>query len=94
MDQNERNVTQQKITVTAIFDGHGEVAKTDEQDLADLLSHEHVITLDLAAQIMNREPERLLDAARRATAHCLVLEGPPIALLDVAGIAAEVEAAE
>jgi hypothetical protein len=80
--------------VSAIFDGQSSVAKTDEQDLADLLSHEHVITVDLAAQILDREPEHLLEVARRASAHCLVLEGPPTVLLDVAGIAPEAEAAE
>jgi hypothetical protein len=80
--------------VSAIFDGQGPATKTDEQDLADLLSHEHVIAAELAAQILGHKPERLLEVARQATAHCMVLEGPPTVLLDVAGIAPEVEAAE
>jgi hypothetical protein len=80
--------------ISAIFDGQGSATKTDEQDLADLLSHEHVIAAELAAQILGHTPERLLEVARQATAHCMVLEGPPTVLLDVAGIAPEVEAAE
>lgn len=80
--------------VAAMFDGQESVSKTDEQDLADLLSHEHVIAAELAAQILGQKPERLLEVARQATAHCVVLEGPPAVLLDVAGIAPEMEAAE
>jgi hypothetical protein len=62
----------------------------DEQDLADLLSHEHVIEVGMAAQILRQSPEAVLELARRAT-RCLVLEGPPQVLLDVAGVAAEGE---
>src|SRR5262249_18336422 len=61
--------------VSAIFEGQESAAQSDEQDLADLLSHEHLITLDLAAQILAQNPEHLLEVARNATAHCLVLEG-------------------
>jgi hypothetical protein len=80
--------------VSAIFEGEDSIARSDEQDLADLLSHEHLITVDLAAQILGQEPEHLLEVARKATAHCLVLEGPPAVLLDTAGIAPELEAAQ
>lgn len=80
--------------VTAMFDGQGSVAKGEEQDLADLLSHERVIAADLAAQILGQKLERLLEVARKGSAHCLVLEGPPAVLLDIAGIAPEMEAAQ
>jgi hypothetical protein len=64
-----------------------------EQDLADLLNHEHVIAVELAARILGQTSDRVLAIARNASARCLVLEGPPAVLLDVAGIAPEAEAA-
>ncbi len=80
--------------VDAIFGDQGSTANTDEQDLAALLSHEHVIAADLAAQILGQDPGRLLEVARQAGGHCLVLEGPPAVLLDVAGITPQTEVAE
>jgi hypothetical protein len=79
--------------VTAMFDGKGLVTRNEEQDLADLLSHERAIAADLAAQILGQKLERVLEVARKARRHCLVLEGPPAVLLDVAGVAPEMEAA-
>ena len=55
--------------------------------------HTEAIELDLAARILGRTAERVREIARGATSHCLVLEGPPTVLLDVAGLA-ETEAAE
>lgn len=69
------------------------VADNLERDLADLLSHEHVIPVEIAAQVLNQSAERVLDVGRRS-AHCLLLEGPPALLLDVAGVSAEMEAAQ
>lgn len=66
-------------------------AKNDEQDLADLLSHVHVVEVAEAAQKLGQTPERVLEIGRRATPHFLVLEGPPAVLLDVACIAPETE---
>jgi hypothetical protein len=64
-----------------------------EKDLVDLLRHEHVILLEIAAQILNRPPEQVLEVARKSPLHCLLLQGPPELLLDVAGVAAESESA-
>jgi uncharacterized protein (DUF4213/DUF364 family) len=69
------------------------VADSGEQDLADLLSHEHVIAVEMAAQILSQTPDRVLAIARKASARCVVLEGPPAVLLDVAGIASEAQVA-
>lgn len=77
--------------VSALFEEQGSATKSEEQDLADLLSHEHILPAELGAQILGQTPERLLEVARKASAHCLVLEGPPAVLLDVAGIARDVE---
>jgi hypothetical protein len=63
-----------------------------EQDLAELLSHERVLTLDGAAQALARSPELVLSTARKYDAHFLILEGPPVVLLDRAGITTGVEA--
>jgi hypothetical protein len=62
----------------------------DERDLAELLSAEHVVVLEIAAEKLNRPSERLLQIARKASGRCLVLEGPPTLLLDIAGVPAEV----
>ena len=77
--------------IDALFSPQPTVADSGEQDLADLLSHEHVIAVDMAAQILSQTPDRILAIARKASGHCVVLEGPPAVLLDVAGIASEVE---
>jgi len=63
-----------------------------EQDLADLLSHERVISVELAAQILGHAPERLLEVGRKASTHFLLLDGPPTLLVDIAGVATETEA--
>ncbi len=79
--------------IDAIFDEDKGVGGDLHQDLVDLLSHEHVIPLQMAAQILGRATEQVLDAARRASGHCLVLEGPPAVLLDVSGVPQETEVA-
>lgn len=79
--------------IEAIFDESKSVGDALHQDLVDLLSHEHVIPLDMAAQILGRATEQVLDAARKADGHCLVLEGPPSVLLDVSGVSQEGEVA-
>jgi Cdc6-like AAA superfamily ATPase len=65
-----------------------------EQDLAELLRHEHVIPVEIAAQILDCSAERVLDIGRKASGHCVVLEGPPAVLLDVAGVLPEAEAGQ
>ncbi|MDQ2643146.1 MAG: ATP-binding protein [Myxococcota bacterium] len=77
--------------IDAIFDEAKRVDGDLHQDLVDLLSHEHVIPLQMAAQILGRAAAQVLDAARKANGHCLVLEGPPAVLLDVSGVPQEAE---
>jgi hypothetical protein len=62
------------------------------QDLADLLNHEHVISVDMAAQILGQPSDRILELGRRASRYVL-LEGPPALLLDMAGVGLEQEVA-
>jgi Cdc6-like AAA superfamily ATPase len=79
--------------IDAIFDEGKSVGDALHQDLVDLLSHEHVIPLQMAAQILDKATEHVLDAARKAGGHCLVLEGPPAVLLDVSGVPQKAEVA-
>lgn len=62
------------------------------QDLADLLNHEHVIAVDMAAQILGQPSDCILELGRRAGRYVL-LEGPPALLLDMAGVGLEQEVA-
>lgn len=80
-----------KELVDALFARDARATNNEEQDLADLLSHEHVIPVELAARILGQSAERLLEIGRRASSHCLVLEGPPALLLDVAGVPPQAE---
>lgn len=80
-----------KELVEALFSTDAPATNNDEQDLADLLSHEHVVPVDLAAQILGQPVDRLLEIGRKASSHCLLLEGPPALLLDVAGVASQAE---
>lgn len=63
----------------------------EEQDLAELLSRERVLPLEQAAQLLQKVPEQLLNLARTHPTHFFILEGPPVVLVDRAGITAEVE---
>jgi hypothetical protein len=63
-----------------------------EAELVSLLTQEHVIELDAAANVLGVTSEEAFVAARKATAHCLVLQGPPTVLLDVSGVPLEGEA--
>lgn len=60
-----------------------------EVDLVSLLTQEHVLDLEAAAKVLGVTGEAALQCARKATAHCLVLAGPPAILIDVSGIPAE-----
>jgi hypothetical protein len=60
-------------------------ASNIDQDLAELLALEHVIGLDQASQRLSHTHEVLLQSARTHSEHFLVLEGPPVVLLDIAG---------
>ncbi len=68
------------------------VETSAEQDLAELLSRERVLTLDGAAQALAKSADIVLATARKYDTHFLVLEGPPVVLLDRAGITPGVEA--
>jgi len=79
--------------IESLFSEESDAVNSDAQDLADLLSHEHVISAEMAAQLLARPVSRVLELGRNATTHCLVLEGPPAILLDISGVAAEQEVA-
>lgn len=91
--RSELNLEPVQELIDSLFSQQPTVTDSGGQDLADLLSHEHVIAVDMAAQILSQTPDRILAIARKASAHCVVLEGPPAILLDVAGIASEAEVA-
>jgi hypothetical protein len=63
--------------------------RPEEQDLAELIAREHVVELGAASQNLGYAHERLLSIARENSERFLVLEGPPVVLLDVAGTTAE-----
>jgi hypothetical protein len=65
-----------------------------EDDLCDLLTSERVMTLTAASERLQVDEVRIMEVARQRTERLLLLEGPPTVLLDVAGVAAESEAAE
>lgn len=61
----------------------------EEQDLAELLAREHVVELGAASDALGYGRGRLLEVAHKNAERFLVLEGPPVVLLDVAGTTAE-----
>jgi hypothetical protein len=61
-----------------------------EQDLADLMASEHVMELEAASRKLSYGADDLLIIARRNSERFLVLDGPPLVLLDVAGTSPEV----
>jgi Cdc6-like AAA superfamily ATPase len=63
----------------------------DEQDLSAFLGRERVASLEVASRELACDASRLIDVVRRNPSRFLVLEGPPAVLVDVAGIASEVE---
>jgi hypothetical protein len=69
--------------------GDAEAQRPEEQDLAELLAREHVIELEAARKELGHASELLLEIARKNAERFLVLEGPPVVLLDVAGTSAE-----
>ena len=69
-----------------MFAGGSGVPDDLEADLVSLVIQEHVIELDGAAKVLGVPPEVALQYARSASVHCLVLEGPPAVLLDIAGV--------
>jgi len=64
----------------------------EEQDLAELLAREHVVELGSASASLGYASDLLLGVARKNAERFLVLEGPPVVLLDVAGTTAELGA--
>jgi Cdc6-like AAA superfamily ATPase len=77
--------------IESLFGEAPNIVNSDAQDLAALLTHEHVISVEMAAQLLGRAPSRVLELGRSAAAHCLVLEGPPAVLLDISGVTTELE---
>jgi hypothetical protein len=78
--------------VDDILSGGGNVsASANEQDLAALMGRERVALLAVASRELACDVARLIDVARRNPTRFLVLEGPPTVLLDMAGVASEVD---
>lgn len=66
--------------------------RAEDQDLADLLAREHALALSTVAERLGYPAELLLDIAQHNAERYLVLEGPPVVLLDIAGTSAEMGA--
>ena len=69
----------------------GAPQSTEEQDMADLLAREHLMDLEQLSQRLGHSATVLLGLARLHSERFLVLEGPPVVVLDIAGSSAEVE---
>jgi hypothetical protein len=67
-----------------------DAASEREQDLAEHLGIQRVVLLEEASRVLGHPEQALLEVARARRDHFLVLEGPPIVIVDVAGIAPEV----
>jgi Cdc6-like AAA superfamily ATPase len=65
--------------------------RPEEQDLAELMAREHVVRLDDASRELGHPSDVLLGIAWQNSERFLVLEGPPVLLLDIAGTTAEME---
>jgi hypothetical protein len=74
-----------------VSEGEAAPQKPEEQDLAELLAREHVVALEAASQKLGHPSDVLLGIAWQNSERFLVLEGPPVVLLDVAGTTAEME---
>jgi hypothetical protein len=70
-------------------DNSSPAQRAEEQDLEELLSNEHALALSAIAERLGHDHELLLDIARQNAERYLVLEGPPVVLLDIAGTSAE-----
>ena len=69
-----------------ILTSEGEAPQgADEQDLAELMAREHAIELSTVAERLRHPSDALLAIARRNAERYLVLDGPPVVLLDIAG---------
>ncbi len=73
----------------AIMADDGPTQRAEEQDLDELLSREHALALSSIAERLGHPAELLLDIARTKAERYLVLEGPPVVLIDIAGTSAE-----
>lgn len=78
--------------IEAIFGKDSGQVNAVARDLSELLKRERVIELEAVVGTLKHDSEKILSVARKAIEHCLVLEGPPTVLLDVAGVPAEAEA--
>ncbi len=77
--------------VDAILIGTGKDSDATEQDLGELLARERAVPLEAAGEQLGVPVARLLEIARERSDRFLVLEGPPEVVLDVSGVAPELE---
>ena len=77
--------------ITEILEESGSLPDKLTQDLADLMSREHVVMAEAAAQLLGQPEQRVVELARTSSPRYLLLEGPPLLLLDVAGVSVEQE---
>jgi hypothetical protein len=75
----------------SVFVDEPTLVDTLQQDLTDLLALVRVVELESAATQLKQSPERVLSIARAEHSQCLVLDGPPTLILDMAGVAQEME---
>ncbi|HEY6724576.1 MAG TPA: hypothetical protein VI197_11110, partial [Polyangiaceae bacterium] len=79
--------------IAELLDESGPPPDKLAQDLADLMSHEHVVSAEIAARVLGQPEQQIVEVARRSSARYLLLDGPPVLLLDVAGVSGDQEAA-
>ena len=72
-----------------LADAEQQAQGPEEQDLAELLAEEHVLELEALSQRLGHPSDALLRVARQNAERYLVLEGPPVVLLDIAGTSSE-----
>lgn len=78
-----------ELFAALLADGEPQPQRPEEQDLAELLAREHVLELEALSRRLGQPPDALLRIARQNAERYLVLEGPPVVLLDVAGTSTE-----
>jgi hypothetical protein len=71
--------------MSSMYGQEESASNDDEYGLVSLLSRKHMLELDAAAKELGWSAERTLTLARGLRS-CLVLDGPPQVLLDVAGV--------
>jgi hypothetical protein len=77
--------------VTAMLSRETVGPSREEQDLGAALADSRVLSVESAAERLGIPAARLLEIARGRSDRFLLLEGPPEVIVDVAGVAAEME---